>query len=99
MTDTLVDKLLKEAITANGIKINDYRKQIELFNNQIAILNKENKEYVAEYQKNCLHPEKKKRAVSHMSGGHDHTSQTTYEIRCTRCEKLFESRIERGTYA
>lgn len=97
--EDMVDILLKEAVDNNSIILVRLYKDIEIINQKIADIKTKSTEYILEYQKRCPHPSSKKRQVSYMAGGYDHTSQANYEVRCTRCEKLLESKIERGTYA
>lgn len=99
MTDTVVDKLLLQAIANNKQKINDYQVSIAQLNTQVDILNKENKEYLDKYMELCPHIEVKRYEVSHMEGGYDHKSETLFEDKCTRCGKVMGSRLERGYYA
>lgn len=99
MTDTVVDKLLKQAIEVNEKLIIDHTKQVDLLHNQIAILKKENAEYLAEYQKHCEHTDSIRNQIHYMSGGYDHVSETQYEDRCVRCNIVIGSKLIRGTYA
>jgi cell division protein FtsL len=98
MSDTVVHKLLIQAIASNKEKISKYKVEIKGLDNQIGILNKEIEEYLTALQKNCEHAEVK-RESQYTEGGYDHVSQTTYTDRCVKCDKVISSRLERGTYA
>lgn len=99
MTDTVVDKLLLQAIADNKEKIKGYEVHRIQLQTQIDILTKENAEYLTEYQKACLHTLSTRETVSHMDGGYDHVSETQYRDVCTRCGKVTGSKLVRGTYA
>lgn len=99
MTDTVVDKLLQEAIAKNRDLIADHKIHISALNSQVSILTKENEEYLAKYQELCPHTESTRETVSHMEGGYDHVSETQYRDICTRCGKVTGSKLVRGTYA
>jgi hypothetical protein len=99
MTDTVVDKLLKQAIEVNKKLIIDHTEQVGLLHNQITILDKENAMYLAEYQKHCKHTDSITHQTHYMSGGYDHVSETQYEDRCVRCNIVTGSELVRGTYA
>ena len=99
MTDTVVDKLLLQAIASNKEKIKGYEVHRIQLQTQIDILTKENTEYLAEYQKACPHNESVREQTHHMEGGYDHVSETQYRDVCTRCRKVTGSKLVRGTYA
>lgn len=99
MTDTIVDKLLLQAIETNKIKIDKYREQVNQLVTTLDILTKENKEYLNKYQELCPHTDIKREQTGYIAGGYDHVSQTTYTDKCTRCGKVVGSKNVRGTYA
>lgn len=99
MTDTVVDKLLLQAIEYNKIKIKEYQEKVVGLQTQAGILLKENVEYTNKYQELCPHTDVKRHQVSHMEGGYDHVSETLFEDKCTRCKKVLGSRLSRGYYA
>jgi hypothetical protein len=99
MTDTVVDKLLLQAIASNKEKIKGYEVHRIQLQTQIDILTKENAEYLAEYQKTCPHTESVREQTHHMEGGYDYVSETQYRDVCTRCGKVTGSKLVRGTYA
>jgi hypothetical protein len=98
VTDTIVDKLLIQAIGINAEKIAEHEKQVAFIRNQILILQKEITEYRAEYKKACPHPEKTVESF-YTEGGYDYKSETTYITKCVRCGEKLSSRVERGGYA
>jgi hypothetical protein len=99
MTDTIVDKLLLQAIKSNEVKIKEYEVQRIQLQTQMDILSKENKEYLAKYQEMCSHPSSSREQTHYMSGGYDHVSEAQYEEKCDRCGKVLSSKLIRGTYA
>ena len=99
MTDTVVDKLLLQAIDNNKDLIKAHEVHRIQLQTQIDILTKENAEYLAEYQKACTHEHSARETVSHMEGGYDHVSETQYRDVCARCGKVTGSKLVRGTYA
>lgn len=99
MTDTIVDKLLLQAIESNKIKFKEYEVQRIQLQTQMDILSKENTEYLAKYQELCPHPSSTKEWVNYKSGGYDHVSEEEFEDKCDRCGKVLSSKLVRGTYA
>lgn len=99
MTDTIVDKLLLQAIESNKIKIREYEVHRIQLQTQMDILSKENTEYLAKYQELCHHPSSTKERTHYMSGGYDHVSEEQFEDKCDRCGKVLDSYLVRGTYA
>lgn len=99
MTDSIVDKLLLQAIASNKEKIKGYEVQRIQLQTQIDILTKENIEYLSKYQETCPHTDFVREQTHHMSGGYDYVSETQYEDRCVRCGKVTGSKLVRGTYA
>ena len=99
MTDTVVDKLLLQAIASNKEKINGYEVHRIQLQTQIDILTKENAEYLVEYQKACPHKDSARETVSNTAGDYYNVSETQYRDVCTRCGKVTGSKLVRGTYA
>lgn len=99
MSDTIIDKLLLQAIETNKVKINEYEVSMAQLNTQVDILNKENREYLLKYQELCPHTAEEHVETKGTPGGYDHVSETTYTVSCSRCGKVKRSRLERGTYA
>jgi len=99
MTDTVVDKLLLQAIANNKELIKTHHVHRIQIQTQIDNLTKENAEYLAKYQELCPHETSARETVSHMEGGYDHVSETQYRDVCTRCGKVTGSKLVRGTYA
>lgn len=99
MTDTVVDKLLQEAIASTDNKIAAINTEIWIRKEQLEQLDTLRKEYVKSYQDACPHELSVRETVSHMDGGYDHVSETQYRDVCTRCRKVTGSKLIRGTYA
>jgi hypothetical protein len=99
MTETVVDKLLQQAIASNKEKIKGYEVHRIQLQTQIDILTKENKEYLDKYQELCPHETSVREETHHMEGGYDYVSETQYRDVCTRCGKVTGSKLVRGTYA
>jgi hypothetical protein len=86
--DTIVDKLLQEAITKNKQEILKLETQAQESSKTLAKIYSDNREYTISYQKACPHPVTEKILVSHTSGGYDHVSEDNYNIVYTRCSRL-----------
>lgn len=99
MTDTVVDKLLQQAIDNNKSLINSHEIKRAQLQTQIDILHKENKEYLDKYQELCPHKTSVREVTHHMEGGYDYVSETQYRDICSRCGKVVGSELVRGTYA
>lgn len=98
MTDSIVDVLLLRAISDNKEKVKEYQVKVTQFNTQIGILLEENKQYLSEYQKMCIHSTSTKSSV-YAEGGYDHVSYTVHTYKCDRCGKVTGTKEERGSYA
>lgn len=99
MTDTVVDKLLLEAIKDKEAEIIEITLKVEVYNEAIRLKRDMINEYKLAYQNACPHPKIERKEVSHMAGGYDHVSETQYRDICARCGMITGSKLVRGTYA
>jgi phage host-nuclease inhibitor protein Gam len=99
VTDTIVDKLLIQAIAGSKELIGRYRAEIKELDSQINVLNKELEEYLKTYQDACKHKEGFSHESEYTEGGYDHVSVTKRITKCNRCRMVLETSVERGTYA
>lgn len=100
MMDTIVDKLLLQAIESNKVKIKEYEVQRIQLQTQMDILHKENEEYLDKYREMCSHIGLIVKEVTGSSaGGYYDKSYTEYSHICSRCRKVLRVENVVGSYA